>query len=73
MVVWSKTGQRTFYNVTVDLNLDPLRKILKDTFPNEQIVSAEFARFDVAERQGFEQRSRRPGDGAGRDLSRKPW
>src|SRR5579863_8226262 len=40
LVVWSKTGERTFYNVTVDLNLDPLRKILKDTFPNEQIVPA---------------------------------
>jgi pilus assembly protein CpaC len=38
VVVWSKTGERTFYNVTVDLNLDSLRKILKDTFPNEQIV-----------------------------------
>jgi len=32
MVVWSKTGERTFYNVTVDLNLEPLRKILKDSF-----------------------------------------
>lgn len=38
MVVWSKTGERTFYNVTVDLNLDPLRRILKDSFPNENIV-----------------------------------
>src|SRR5579863_9307373 len=38
LVVWSKTGERTFYNVTVELNLDPLRKILKDTFPNEPIV-----------------------------------
>ncbi|MDP8989476.1 MAG: pilus assembly protein N-terminal domain-containing protein, partial [Acidobacteriota bacterium] len=38
LVVWSKSGERTFYNVTVELNLDPLRKILKDTFPNEQIV-----------------------------------
>jgi pilus assembly protein CpaC len=38
LVVWSKTGERTFYNVTVDLNLDSLRKILKDAFPNEQIV-----------------------------------
>jgi pilus assembly protein CpaC len=37
MVVWSKSGDRTFYNVTVDLNLDPLRKILKDSFPSEQI------------------------------------
>ena len=38
LVVWSKTGERTFYNVTVDLNLDSLRKILKDSFPNEQIA-----------------------------------
>jgi len=38
LVVWSKTGERTFYNVTVDLNLDSLRKILKDSFPGEQIV-----------------------------------
>jgi pilus assembly protein CpaC len=37
MVVWSKTGQRTFYNVTVDMNLDPLRRLLKETFPNEDI------------------------------------
>ena len=38
VVVWSKSGERTFYNVTVDLNLDPLRKILKDSFPSEQIT-----------------------------------
>lgn len=38
MVVWSKTGDRTFYNVTVDLNLDPLRAVLKDSFPNESIL-----------------------------------
>ncbi len=37
MVVWSKSGQRTFYNCTVDLNLDPLRRMLKDTFPNDDI------------------------------------
>jgi len=37
MIVWSKTGDRMFYNVTVDLNLDPLKKILKDSFPSEQI------------------------------------
>jgi pilus assembly protein CpaC len=37
MVVWSKTGQRTFYNVTVDLNLDPLRRLLKDSFPSDEI------------------------------------
>src|SRR5581483_387656 len=37
MVVWSKNDQRMFYNVTVDLNLEPLRRILQDTYPNEKI------------------------------------
>src|SRR6058998_1496731 len=37
MVVWNKTGQRTFYNVTVELNIDPLRRILHETFPNDDI------------------------------------
>src|SRR5437764_11247088 len=32
LVVWSKTGERTFYNVTVDLNLESLRRVLKDSF-----------------------------------------
>lgn len=37
VVVWSKSGQRTFYNVNVELNLEPLRRLLKETFPNEEI------------------------------------
>src|SRR6202166_1420172 len=37
LVVWSKDGQRNFYNITVDANLEPLRKLLKDTFPGENI------------------------------------
>jgi len=37
MVVWSKSDQRMFYNVTVELNLEPLRRILTDTFPSEKI------------------------------------
>jgi len=37
VVVWSKTGQRNFYNVTVEQNLEPLRKLLRETFPNEDI------------------------------------
>jgi pilus assembly protein CpaC len=37
MVVWSKNDQRMFYNVTVDLNLEPLRRILGDTYPNEKV------------------------------------
>lgn len=37
LVVWSKSGQRTFYNITVEQNLEPLRKLLKETFPKEEI------------------------------------
>jgi pilus assembly protein CpaC len=37
MVVWSKDGQRTFYNVTVDLNLDPLRRMFRESFPSDNI------------------------------------
>ena len=37
MVVWSKAGQRTFYNVNVDLNLDSLRRTLREDFPNEKV------------------------------------
>ncbi len=38
MIVWSKDGRRTFYNVTVDMNLDPLKRALRESFPNEKIV-----------------------------------
>jgi len=37
LVVWSKAGQRNFYNITVEQNLEPLRKLLKDTFPKEDL------------------------------------
>jgi pilus assembly protein CpaC len=37
LIVWSKSGQRTFYNVTVDVNVDPLKRLLKESFPNEDI------------------------------------
>lgn len=37
LVVWSRTGQREFYSITVEHNLEPIRKILKTTFPNEDI------------------------------------
>ena len=41
LVVWAKSGQRNFYNVNVELNLEPLRKLLRETFPGEEIqVSA---------------------------------
>lgn len=37
LVVWSKSGQRNFYNITVEQNLEPLRTLLKQTFPGEPI------------------------------------
>jgi pilus assembly protein CpaC len=37
VIVWSKTGQRNIYSITVDQNLEPLRRLLRETFPNEQI------------------------------------
>src|SRR5713226_7742950 len=37
LVVWSKAGQRTFYNVNVELNLEPLRRMMRETFPEESI------------------------------------
>lgn len=37
LVVWSKAGQRNFYNITVEQNLEPLRKLLKETFPAQDI------------------------------------
>jgi pilus assembly protein CpaC len=37
LVVWSKAGQRNFYNITVEQNLEPLRRLLKETFPSEDI------------------------------------
>ncbi len=37
LVVWSKAGQRNFYNITVEQNLEPLRLLLKETFPSQDI------------------------------------
>lgn len=37
IVVWAKNGQRTLYNVVVEHNTEPIRQLLKDTFPQEQI------------------------------------
>lgn len=37
LVVWSKAGQRNFYNINVEQNLEPLRRLLQETFPNEDI------------------------------------
>jgi pilus assembly protein CpaC len=37
LVVWSKSGQRKTYNVTVEPNLEPMRRLLRETFPDEEI------------------------------------
>jgi pilus assembly protein CpaC len=38
VVVWAKSGQRNFYNLSVEQNLEPVRKLLRDAFPNEEIL-----------------------------------
>ena len=37
LIIWDKAGQRTFYNVVVDPNVEPLRRLIHETFPNEDI------------------------------------
>jgi pilus assembly protein CpaC len=37
VIIWSKSGQRTFYNVNVEPDLEPLRRLLRETFPKEEI------------------------------------
>ncbi len=37
IVVWSKNGRRDFYRVTVAINVEPVRKVLADSFPGEKI------------------------------------
>lgn len=37
LVVWAKSGQRNFYSVAVEQNLTPVRKLLSETFPGEDI------------------------------------
>ena len=37
LVVWSKSGDRRTYEVTVLPNLEPLRELLKESFPGEAI------------------------------------
>jgi pilus assembly protein CpaC len=37
VVVWARTGDRNFYNISVVHNLGPIRKIIEVTFPDENI------------------------------------
>jgi pilus assembly protein CpaC len=47
LIVWSKSGQREFYSVNVETNIEPIRKLIKETFPNEDI-RLQFARDSIA-------------------------
>jgi len=37
MVVWSRSGQRRIYNITVEPDLAPMSRLLRETFPEETI------------------------------------
>jgi pilus assembly protein CpaC len=37
LVIWPKSGSRTMYAVTVERDLVPIRRLLKETFPDEAI------------------------------------
>jgi len=37
LIVWAKSGQREFYSVNVETNLEPIKRLIKETFPNEDI------------------------------------
>jgi pilus assembly protein CpaC len=37
LVVWSRSGHRRIYQVTVEPNLEPMRQLLRETFPDDQI------------------------------------
>jgi pilus assembly protein CpaC len=37
LMVWSRDGARKTYNVTVEADLEPMRRLLRETFPDDQI------------------------------------
>jgi pilus assembly protein CpaC len=37
IVVWSKSGLRSLYNVAVEPDVEPIRRLLRETFPSENI------------------------------------
>lgn len=37
VVIWAKSGQRNLYSVNVEMNLEPVRRLLRETFPGEDI------------------------------------
>lgn len=37
VVVWSKSGERSFFSINVEPNVEPIQRLLKETFPGEGI------------------------------------
>ncbi len=37
LFIWSKTGERMVYDITVEPNLEPMRRLVRETFPGEDI------------------------------------
>ncbi len=60
VVIWSRAGDRTIYSINVEQNLEPLRRLMKETFPRETIqiqsskdsiaLTGNVARKEIAER-----------------------
>jgi pilus assembly protein CpaC len=61
VIIWSREGQRTIYSINVEQNLEPLRRLLKETFPNENIL-VQSSRDSLLSLDRFRARYRRPGD-----------
>ncbi|MBK9168322.1 MAG: pilus assembly protein N-terminal domain-containing protein [Bryobacterales bacterium] len=40
VVVWAKTGERSFFALNVEHNTEPIQRLLQETFPNEAIQVA---------------------------------
>lgn len=62
LVVWGKSGEKQFYNFTVEQNLDPLRRLIRESFPAQAIdvygshdsisLTGHVATKDIADRAG---------------------
>ncbi|HKX00507.1 MAG TPA: pilus assembly protein N-terminal domain-containing protein [Bryobacteraceae bacterium] len=37
LIIWSRSGERSIYAVTVERDLEPVRALLKETFPGEEL------------------------------------
>jgi pilus assembly protein CpaC len=38
IVVWSRSGLRSLYNVSIEPDVEPIRRLLRETFPSEEIL-----------------------------------